>query len=143
MGRRGRAPRAAPRPALPAAAAGCIRSVMAAEPRLKLALVGCGRICELAHHPGIVQHASDVVQVTACVDINEDRAATMAAKIGPSCEVFTCKFMPRAQQPDDRPFSPLLTCSHAVLAALEVALASGDFDAVDLMLVRFSASALP
>ena len=41
-------------------------------PKLKLALVGCGRICEVAHFPGYQQHASHLVEVTACVDINEE-----------------------------------------------------------------------
>ena len=78
-------------------------------PKLKLALVGCGRICEVAHFPGYQQHASHLVEVTACVDINEERAKLMAAKAGPHCAVFT---------------------------SLDEALAHGDFDAVDLMLLH-------
>ena len=28
-----------------------------------MALVGCGRICEVAHFPGILQHAAELVEV--------------------------------------------------------------------------------
>ena len=63
----------------------------------------------MAHFPGYEQHASHLVEITACVDINEDRAKIMAAKAGPQCATFT---------------------------SLEQALAEGDFDAVDLMLLH-------
>ena len=63
----------------------------------------------LAHFPGFEQHAAHLVQITACVDINEERAKTMAEKAGGGCKAFT---------------------------SLEAALAEGDFDAVDLMLLH-------
>lgn len=76
--------------------------------RLAWCLVGAG-ICEVAHFPGYQQHASHLVEVTACVDINEERAKLMADKAGPDCTAF---------------------------ASLDEALARGDFDAVDLMLLH-------
>ena len=88
------------------------RAAPTTMPKLKLALVGCGRICEVAHFPGILQHCADLVEVTACVDINLERAKHMASKVpGGSCATF---------------------------ASLEVALEKGGdlFDAVDLMLLH-------
>jgi predicted dehydrogenase len=100
--------------ALPRAlpASGCCYPAPAATTsmaKLKLALVGCGRICEVAHFPGYEQHAADLVEITACVDINAARAELLAGKAGPQCQVFT---------------------------SLDDALAEGDFDAVDLMLLH-------
>ena len=76
---------------------------MAPPERVRLALVGCGAIAR-AHWRGIRYHAP-LVEVTAVVDADADRAAAMAERTG-------------------APAFP----------SLSAALAEGDFDAVDLML---------
>lgn len=76
---------------------------MAPPERVRIALVGCGAIAR-AHWRGIRYHAP-LVEVTAVVDADPDRAAAMAERTG-------------------APAFP----------SLSAALAEGDFDAVDLML---------
>jgi UDP-N-acetyl-2-amino-2-deoxyglucuronate dehydrogenase len=76
---------------------------MSQTQRLRLALVGCGNIAR-SHWSGIQRHAP-LVEVTAAVDTDSERAAAMAAQTGG--KAFT---------------------------SLETALAQGDFDAVDIML---------
>jgi predicted dehydrogenase len=40
----------------------------AAGEKLTLALIGCGQICQHSHWPGIAEHASRWIEVTAVVD---------------------------------------------------------------------------
>ena len=76
---------------------------MADSDRVKIALVGCGNIAR-AHWRGISYHAP-LIEVTAVVDDDPERAAAMAERTG-----------------------------GAAFSSLGDALGSGDFDAVDLML---------
>ncbi|PZC50389.1 MAG: putative dehydrogenase [Chloroflexi bacterium] len=73
------------------------------DERVRIALVGCGNIAR-AHWRGI-RYGAPLLEVTAVVDADADRAAAMAARTG------------------GRAFT-----------SLTEALAQGDFDAVDLML---------
>ncbi len=70
---------------------------------LKMAFVGCGGIAD-AHWRGIQEHATRI-NVTAAVDIDSERAASMAERIGGQAFTF-----------------------------LEEALADGDFTSVNIML---------
>ena len=79
---------------------------MACPPSAHPLGAACSR---LAHFPGFEQHAAHLVQITACVVINEERAKAMAEKAGGGCAAFT---------------------------SLDAALAEGNFDAVDLMLLH-------
>lgn len=76
---------------------------MAPPERVRIALVGCGNIAR-AHWRGI-RYRAPLIEVTAVVDADPDRAAAMAERTG-------------------APAFP----------SLSAALAEGDFDAVDLML---------
>ena len=84
-----------------------------APKKLRLALVGCGRIAQV-HWRGIEESAAELIHVVACIDIFEPRATQMAEKLaeatGEPCAAFT---------------------------SLAAALASGAaIDAVDLMLLH-------
>jgi predicted dehydrogenase len=82
-------------------------------PKLRLAFLGCGRICQV-HWNGIQESASDLIHVSVAIDLHLPRAEEMAAKLqaatGEPCTAF---------------------------ASLADALASDvEFDAVDIMLLH-------
>eukprot|EP01050_Picozoa_sp_SAG11_P011532 SAG11_NODE_1227_length_5474_cov_5.294326_5_plen_466_part_00 len=85
---------------------------MAAGRKLRLGLVGCGRICQV-HWAGIEESASALIHVAACVDIFRPRAEEMAAKVaaatGEPCAAFN---------------------------TMADALAAAELDAVDIMLLH-------
>ena len=83
--------------------------------KVRLALVGCGQICQTSHWPGIAAHAHPYIEVTAVVDTLEENALTLAGLIEDS-----------GVQARPRVFTDL----GAALAADGGAL----FDAVDVML---------
>ena len=60
--------------------------------KLRLALLGCGRIAQV-HWNGIEESAAELIHVTACIDIHLPRAESMAAKLreatGEPCSAFT------------------------------------------------------
>ena len=80
--------------------------------KLRLALLGCGRIAQV-HWKGIQESASSLVHVSACIDIFQQRAEEMALKVseatGEPCGAF---------------------------ASQAEALAADAFDAVDIMLLH-------
>eukprot|EP01045_Picozoa_sp_COSAG04_P001483 COSAG04_NODE_50_length_31170_cov_2.965080_14_plen_368_part_00 len=49
--------------------------------KVRLALVGCGQICQTSHWPGIAAHAHPYIEVTAVVDTLEENAVTLAGLI--------------------------------------------------------------
>lgn len=81
--------------------------------KLRLAFLGCGRICQV-HWNGIQESASELITVSAAIDLHLPRAQAMAKKLraatGEPCEAFT---------------------SLAEALASEV-----EFDAVDIMLLH-------
>eukprot|EP01052_Picozoa_sp_SAG31_P015331 SAG31_NODE_983_length_10554_cov_6.049259_1_plen_113_part_00 len=66
--------------------------VVATAKKMRLALVGCGRIAQV-HWAGIQESALELISVVACVDIYRPRAEEMAAKVvaatGEPCAAFT------------------------------------------------------
>lgn len=85
----------------------------AEAPKLRLALLGCGRIAQV-HWSGIQESAPSLIHVVACIDLFQPRAQEMAdrlaASTGEPCSAFT---------------------------SLAEALASGlELDAVDIMLLH-------
>lgn len=49
--------------------------------KLRVGIIGCGRIADLKHFPAITK-AKDRIEVVACCDLVEERAARAAAEIG-------------------------------------------------------------
>lgn len=76
--------------------------------KLKLCLVGCGRIAK-DHAQGIESECRDWIDVVACVDPHLRRAQEMADSYGEGCKVFS---------------------------SIDQALEEGDFDAVDIMVLH-------
>ena len=72
----------------------------------KVCFVGCGRIARLQHAPGLERECAGLAVISACVDTYLPRAEEFAKRFSPEARVFV---------------------------SLDDALASGDFDAVDLM----------
>jgi predicted dehydrogenase len=62
------------------------------SPKLRMAFLGCGRICQV-HWNGIQESASELITVCAAIDLHLPRAQEMAQKLqdatGEPCEAFT------------------------------------------------------
>ena len=62
-----------------------------AEGKIHLALLGCGRIAQV-HWNGIQESASELIHITACIDLYLPRAEDMAQKVeaatGEPCQAF-------------------------------------------------------